>query len=52
MGTFDKSFKWFSVKYKDRKELNLGYVLDGELQTMEDVENYSKPFNLKNIWTK
>lgn len=52
MGTFDKLFKWFSVKDKDRKEMNLDYVLDSEPQTLQDVEKLFKAFQLENYFNK
>lgn len=46
MGIKDQLFKWFKSKDKNGKEINLGYVLDGEPKTNEDVEKTFKAFNL------
>lgn len=46
MGIIDNMFKWFATKDKDGKELNLGYVLDGEPQNIADVEKLFKAFQL------
>jgi len=46
MGILDNMFKWFTAKDNDGKEINLGYVLDGEPHTIQDIENVFKAFQL------
>lgn len=46
MGILDNMFKWFTTKDKDGKETNLGYVLDGEPNTIEDIEKIFNAFQL------
>lgn len=46
MGILDNMFKWFTAKDKDGKEMNIGYVLDSEPQTIEDIEKLFKAFQL------
>lgn len=46
MGIIDKMFKWFTAKDKDGKVMNLGYVLDGEPTTIQDIEKVFKAFQL------
>ncbi len=46
MGILDNMFKWFTTKDKDGKEMNIGYVLDGEPQTIQDIEKLFKAFQL------
>jgi len=47
MGIKDKLFKWFKSKDKDGREMNLGYVLDGEPKTTDDIEKVFKAFDLE-----
>lgn len=47
MGILNNLFKWFTAKDQDGNEMNIGYVLDGEPQTMEDVEKVFKAFQLE-----
>ena len=47
MGIIDKMFKWFTAKDKDGKEMNLGYVLDGEPNTIQDIEKVFNAFELE-----
>jgi uncharacterized protein YwqG len=46
MRIIDKIFNWFTAKDKDNKEMNLGYVLDGEPTTIQDIEKVFKAFQL------
>jgi uncharacterized protein YwqG len=46
MGIIDKIFKWFTPKDKNGKEMILGYVLDGEPTTIQDIEKVLKAFQL------
>lgn len=43
----DYLLKWFKSKGKDGKELHLGYVLEGEPKTMDDIEKVFKAFDLE-----
>jgi uncharacterized protein YwqG len=46
MGVKDLLFRWFKSKGKHGREMNLGYVLDGEPKTVEAIEKAFKAFNL------
>lgn len=46
MGILDKMFKWFIAKDKDGKEMNIGYVLDSEPKTIQDLEKVFNSFQL------
>jgi uncharacterized protein YwqG len=46
MGIIDKMFKWITAKDKAGKEINVGYVLDGEPTTIQDIEKVFKAFQL------
>ena len=46
MGIKDQLFKWFKVQIKD-DEMNIGYVLDGEPKSNEDVQKVFKAFDLE-----
>lgn len=46
MKILDNMFKWFTAKDKDGKEMNLGYVLDGEPTSIQDIEKVFKAFQL------
>jgi uncharacterized protein YwqG len=52
MGILENMFKWFTVKDKDGKEMNLGYVLDGEPKNIQDVEKVFKAFRLEKYFDK
>lgn len=43
----DHLFNWFRPKSINGKEMLLGYVLDGEPKTMEDIEKVLKAFDLE-----
>lgn len=47
MGIKDQLFKWFKSNDKDGLEINLGYVLDGEPKTTEDIKKVFKAFDLE-----
>ncbi len=47
MGIIDQLFKWLKSKDRDSKEMNLGYVLDGEPKTKEDIGKVFKAFDLE-----
>ena len=47
MGIRDRLFKWIKTKDKDGNALNLGYVLDGEPKTMEDLEKVFRAYGLE-----
>lgn len=47
MGIKDILFKWFKSKDKAGKEMNLGYVLDGEPKTTADIEKVFKAIDLE-----
>lgn len=52
MGIIHNFFSWISSKDKDGKELNVGYVLEGEPQTMRDVKKLFKAFELQKYLDK
>jgi len=52
MGILDNLFKWFTTKDKDGKEMNLGYVLEGEPQTLQDVEKLFKAYQLEKYFDR
>jgi len=52
MGILDNMFKWFTAKDKDGKEMNLGYVLDCEPKTIQDIEKVFKAFQLDSYFDK
>jgi uncharacterized protein YwqG len=52
MGILNNLFKWFTAKDKHGKEMNVGYVLDGEPQTIEDIEKVFKAFQLEKYFEK
>lgn len=45
-------FKWFTVKGNSGEEMNLGYVLDGEPKTFEDIEKLLKAYKLEQYANK
>ena len=47
MGIKDQLFKWFKSKNKEGEKINLGYVLDGEPKTIDDVDKVFKAFDLE-----
>lgn len=47
MGIKDKLFSWFKAKDRDGKEMNIGYVLDGEPKSTQDIQKLFKAYNLE-----
>lgn len=47
MGIKEQLFNWFKSKDKDTKDMNLGYVLDGEPKTLEELEKLFEAFDLE-----
>jgi hypothetical protein len=50
MGILDKMFNWFTAKDKDGNEMNLGFMLDGEPKTIQDIEKVFRAFKLDNYF--
>ncbi|MNV11215.1 hypothetical protein D3C71_1017730 [compost metagenome] len=46
MGIVNKLFKWFSVKDQSDKEIQVGFVLEHEPKTTEDIRKVFKAFKL------
>lgn len=46
MSIIDRLFKWFSIADKKEEVLNIGYVLDGEPKTSEDIDKLFKAYKL------
>jgi len=47
MGIKDKLFNWFKAKDKDGTEMNLGYVIDGEPKSIQDLQKLFKAYGLE-----
>ena len=52
MGILANMFKWFTIKDKSGKRMDIGYVLAGEPKTIQDVEKIFKAFQLDKYFEK